>query len=420
MTATPAPAPPQSRTGRVLAAATLINTFGNGLFMTVSAIYFTRSVGLPAGQLAAALAVAAAARLIASVPMGHLADRVGPREVLVVCACLNGLVTASVVLVDGVVGLALVLAVQGVLDAGSNGARGALIAGALPTDQRVRTQAFLRSMTNLGITGGAAAAALTLHLDTAVAYKTTILADATTFVIAGVMVLGVTRLAPVPAPAGGRRLVALADRPFLLVMLLVGVLTMQYGLLEVAIPLWTVQRTHAPAWLVSVLLIVNTIGIVLFQVRASRDVTTATAAAKALRLSSVIIAVACAIYAFAAGQGIWVAVAIMVAGSVVHVVSELVLSAGTWGVAYGLAPPHAQGQYQGVFGMSMSLGNLVGPALTTVLVLGTGGPHGFGGGLPGWLALGALFVVAGAAAPPVVSWALRTRATAEPVAAGAQ
>ncbi|WP_279580221.1 MFS transporter [Fodinicola feengrottensis] len=267
---------------------------------------------------------------------------------------------------------------------------------------------------------GAAAAALTLHLDTAVAYKTTILADATTFVIAGVMVLGVTRLAPVPAPAGGRRLVALADRPFLLVMLLVGVLTMQYGLLEVAIPLWTVQRTHAPAWLVSVLLIVNTIGIVLFQVRASRDVTTATAAAKALRLSSVIIAVACAIYAFAAGQGIWVAVAIMVAGSVVHVVSELVLSAGTWGVAYGLAPPHAQGQYQGVFGMSMSLGNLVGPALTTVLVLGTGGPHGFGGGLPGWLALGALFVVAGAAAPPVVSWALRTRATAEPVAAGAQ
>jgi MFS family permease len=398
----------------------LINTFGNGLFMTVSAIYFTRSVGLSAGQLAFALAIAAATRLIAGVPMGHLADRLGPREVLVVCACLNGLVTATVVFVNGVGWLAVILAVQGIVDAGSNSARGALIAGALPADQRVRTQAFLRSMTNLGITGGAAAAALTLHLDTKLAYQATILADSLTFVIAGLMVLGVVRLAPLPSPPGGRKLVALTDRPFMIVMLLTGILGIQYGLLGVAIPLWTVQRTSAPVWLVSVLLIVNTVGVVLFQVRASRGVKTVSDAAKALRLASAVIAVACVIYAFAAGQSVWVAAAILIAGAAVHVVSELLLAAGTWSLAFGLAPAHAQGQYQGVFGMSMSLGNLAGPALTTALVLGTGGPHGFSGGLPGWLALGAMFVVAGIATPPVVRWALSTRAAPEPATAGAQ
>ncbi len=48
-----------------------------------------------------------------------------------------------------------------------------------------------------------AAAALTLHLDTAIAYKTTILADSIAFVIAGLVVLlAVVRLAPVPAPPG--------------------------------------------------------------------------------------------------------------------------------------------------------------------------------------------------------------------------
>ena len=42
---------PADRPTRLLAAATLVNTFGNGLFFTVSVVYFTRIVGLSAHQL---------------------------------------------------------------------------------------------------------------------------------------------------------------------------------------------------------------------------------------------------------------------------------------------------------------------------------------------------------------------------------
>ena len=38
-------------------------------------------------------------------------------------------------------------------------------------------------------------------------------------------------------------------------------------LLSLVIPLWIVQRTEAPTWTVSALLVLNTLSVVLFQVR---------------------------------------------------------------------------------------------------------------------------------------------------------
>ncbi|MEO0010949.1 MAG: hypothetical protein RIQ39_538, partial [Actinomycetota bacterium] len=46
---------PQEPHLRILAGSTFINTFGNGLFMTVDVIYFTTIVGLSPGQVALAL-----------------------------------------------------------------------------------------------------------------------------------------------------------------------------------------------------------------------------------------------------------------------------------------------------------------------------------------------------------------------------
>jgi hypothetical protein len=67
-------------------------------------------------------------------------------------------------------------------------------------------------------------------------------------------------------------------------------------------------------------------------------------------------------------------------------------------------PAHAArrtGQYQGMFTTGEATAHMVGPALMTTLVVGWG--------QPGWLALGALFVLATAPAVPATRWALRTR-----------
>ena len=63
---------------------TLVNTTGNGMFLTVGALYFTQIVGLTAGQVGLGLTVAAVVGLAVSTPMGHVADVRGPRGVYLV------------------------------------------------------------------------------------------------------------------------------------------------------------------------------------------------------------------------------------------------------------------------------------------------------------------------------------------------
>src|SRR4051812_32554518 len=79
---------PERGAVRQLALVTLVNTTGNGIFFTLSALYFTRIVGLSVAQVGVGLGIAAFAGLFGGIPLGHLADRRGPREVMAVLLVL--------------------------------------------------------------------------------------------------------------------------------------------------------------------------------------------------------------------------------------------------------------------------------------------------------------------------------------------
>ncbi|MBQ0894560.1 MFS transporter [Micromonospora sp. U56] len=398
---------PEPGPARTLALSTLVNTIGRGTWLTVSALFLTRSVGLSVREVGVGLTVTALVSLIASTPMGYLADRHGPRGIQLAALVASGVFTAALVTVRSFPTFLVVGVLMAVADAASRGARGALIAGAVPADHRVRTRAWLRAVTNVGISVGAVVAGVGLAADTRGAYVALILLDCVTYLLAAVVLLRLAPVPPVPAPAHGPRLIALRDRPFLAFTVLDGLMSMHFGLLNIALPLWIADHTTAPHWLVSACMLVNTVTVVLFQVRASRGTEELPGAARAARRAGVVIAVACALFAASAGVPTPVAVALLLAGALVHVVGELWHAAAGWGISFGLAPAQAQGQYQGAYGMGMQLGGMVAPVVVTSLAVGWGAP--------GWLVLGGLFLVLGALVPPVVRWAARTR-PAEPVA----
>jgi hypothetical protein len=60
---------------RMLAVATLVNRFGDGLFAVGGVLFFIRGLGLSAGEVALGLTAAEVVGLAASVPLGSLADR---------------------------------------------------------------------------------------------------------------------------------------------------------------------------------------------------------------------------------------------------------------------------------------------------------------------------------------------------------
>ncbi|WP_091340113.1 MFS transporter [Micromonospora rhizosphaerae] len=392
---------PDPGPARTLALSTLVNTVGRGTWLTVSALFLTRSVGLSVAQVGLGLTVTALVSLVASTPMGYLADRHGPRGIQLTALLASGVFTAALVAVRSFPTFLLVGVLMAVADAAGRGARGALIAGAVPADQRVRTRAYLRAVTNVGISVGAVVAGVGIAADTRTAYVALILLDCLTYFAAAAILLRLAPVPPVPAPAHGPRLVALRDRPFLAFTVLDGLMSMHFGLLNIAVPLWIADSTSAPHWLISACMLVNTVMVVLFQVRAARGTEELTGAGRAARRAGVVIAVACVLFAASGGVPTPAAVALLLAGAFVHVVGELWHAAAGWGISFGLAPAHAQGQYQGAYGMGMQLGGMIAPMVVTSLAIGWG--------VPGWLLLGGLFLLLGALVPPVVRWAARTR-----------
>src|SRR5438128_405251 len=108
--------------------ATLVNTFGNGAYLTTSTLFLTRSVGLGPGELAAGLSAAALAGMVLSTPMGYAVDRLGARRLqlaalLAQAACFAGLTQAR-----GVWSFAAIACVIAVGEATVKAANGALIA----------------------------------------------------------------------------------------------------------------------------------------------------------------------------------------------------------------------------------------------------------------------------------------------------
>ena len=394
---------------RALTLANLVNTTGTGVFIGVSAIFFSQSAGLSGGQVGLGLTVAGVFGLLAGVPAGHLADVRGPRNLLAALAIAEGAAVALYPLARGFAEFVVIASVVTTLDRSSLAVRNALIASIGAPERRTELRAYLRVVTNLGITIGAPLGGVALAFDTRPAYVTVVLFDAVTFVVAGLLVLRIPAVAPRPHQQGEPRLGVLRDRPFVAVTVAHAVLALHFTLLDVAVPLWVVRHTDAPKWVVGALLLVNTVTIVALQVRLTRPVVTPRDGAKALRLAGLLLLAACLVFAASGRGSATVAVALLVAATLVGAFGEMFQSAGGWAASYGLAPDRHVGQYQGFFSTGMAASSMAGPALLTALCV-TWGP-------PGWVVAGLLFLGAGLVLTPLIGWAERSHAAADPLQA---
>ncbi|WP_084700811.1 MFS transporter [Streptacidiphilus anmyonensis] len=391
---------PEAGPRRTLALASFVRQVGNGLYLISAAIFFTRSVGLSVTQVGLGMGVAAVVGLLAGVPIGQVADRCGPRGTYLVTLSAEALAMASLVLVHAFWLFVVVVALSQVAAASSEAARGPLIRGFAGPDP-VRYRSYLRAIGNLAGGTSAIAAGVVVQLDTRAAYLALVLGNALSFAVSAAVVSRLPSLPPVKAPPGTSRWIALRDTPFVVVTVLDGIMSIQGYVLVFALPLWIVDQSHAPRWLVGASAVLNTGLVVLLQVKASRGIDSPSAAARAMLRSGVAFLIAMALIATTAGMPGWLAAALIAVGVVVHTVGELWTSAATFELNFSLAPAHAQGQYSGLFGLGPGLASAGAPSVLGLLCITWGAP--------GWLVMGAVFVVVGLAMPAVVGWAERTR-----------
>jgi len=128
-----------------------------------------------------------------------------------------------------------------------------------------------------------------------------------------IAVLGrLPKFEPLPGAHQESLFTALRDKPFVAYAALSGAMFLQYMVLALLLlPVWVVYHTHAPRWSVSAFVIVNTVIVVLFQVRVGKNVQSIRQGGAALRRAGVIFLFSCSVMGLATGVPSWAALLLL-------------------------------------------------------------------------------------------------------------
>lgn len=390
-----------------------IDSLGTGMFLTGSALFFTRDLGLTAGQVGLGLSLGGVTGLLCSVPIGRFSDRVGPRSALIALQLWRAASFFAYPLVTGLDSFIVVSCMAGAGEWAAAPVVQSLVALCVPHASRVRTMSAMALIRNVGFTLGAGSATAAIALGGGAVYRGLVVIDAVSFLLSGALLLrlrtgaatagpgtdggpglasastaaGVPREAPGPRVRPGARYLTLAG--------LNGVLYLHAIILTVGLPLWIATRTRAPVALIGATVVVNTVLAIVAQMPLSRGVDGVRPAASRQLRAGCTLALCCLLVAVTGPTAPTLTVALVLAATAALTVGEIYQSVGAWGVSYGLAPEQRRGYYLSVYSLGSTGAMIVGPWLITSTVLPAGAL--------GWSLLAAAFAVSGALVPVVAS-----------------
>jgi MFS family permease len=398
---------------RIYTLSSFVNALGTGMFMPVYVLYFTRVVDIPKAQLGLAFTICALLGIPLAIPAGDLADRRGPRRVVLVALSGQAVMMVAYLFVTGFWTLLPVDAVMMLFSTVYFSSTGALMRR-VGGEDTVTFRSRIRTVSNIGISIGTLAAGVGISIDTGAGYRTLLLCNAASFFLAFVVLLRLPHYPPLPRPEEDEqedkkapRWIALRDKAFVAYALAAGGMSLQNFILEMMIPLWVVAYTVAPGWSVTVAFLINTGLVVLLQVRLGEKVRSIRDGGAALRRAGIGLMVGCVAMSLMRGLPAWSAVLLLVVGVVLLSLGEIWYSSGTFALEYGLPPEYAQGQYQGLAGTVTGLSMAVAPVLLLGLAVSLG--------RTGWIGLGVLMLLLGLPGPAIAAWGERTRPEAEQV-----
>lgn len=412
--------PPPGLPRRLALQASLV-AIGWGVYLTGSVVFFRLYAGLSAIQIGIGFSIAGFLTLVGSLPLGHLADRIGGKRAWVLGSAAGALSFACYPLVDSFWSFVLVLGAQTLGVALNDAGRTVYAAAAVPREIRVRTLAFVRAYLNAGFTAGAGLGAAAIALDSRPGLLVLVLANAVGLTCNAVLVSRMPDARAEALPGTADRLQpqgaetqsagtqsagragpwgVLRDRPYMALTLVFGIMFLSEIIFNEIMPLWAVSMTDVPRPVLGALFAINTVMAVLLQVPASRGADGMAGAKRITRWAAVSTAVACPVLAFSGATHGWATVALLALAVVFLTGSELWQWSAQWYFHTDVPPPEQRGAYLGAGNTVNGVFKMIGPAAFTFLTIRTGGW--------GWWVIAAIFAVCALITRPIVSWVART------------
>lgn len=382
-----------------------IATIGNGLFLPVYVLYCTQIVGISFAKTGLATTIGGLVGLPLTLLAGDLADRVGPRRIVLFGLVGQLLGMGSYVFIQGFWSLLIVVASMNIFAFSYFASVGALMRRIGGADT-VRFRSLVRTFANLGIALGALGAGIGIQIGTRDAYRTLFLCVSAAYLVVIIITLRLPNYEPLPKPESTNevkppRWIVLRDKPFVAYALVAGGMAMSNFVLDLLIPVWVVVYTSAPRWAVTAVYVINTGMAILFQMRLSRNIKSTRQGGAAMRRAGITLLLGYLVLATMKGQSEWVATVLVIIGAVLLTFAEIWFVSGRFVLEFSLPPAHAQGQYDGVLTTVTTLSITAAPMVLVGVVLALG--------VTGWIAMGAFFLLLGLVSPAIAAWGERTR-----------
>ncbi|MFJ6383702.1 MFS transporter [Kitasatospora sp. NPDC092039] len=345
-----------------------IDTFGSGVFLPLSLLYFVTVQHFPAAAAGTAVTVGSLASF-AVVPLcGRLVQALGPKSCLLVSNALTALGYGLFFAADELPAVAAVTFLVTAADRLYGAAWPTLVARfAKPAELTEWFSAVtVLKTTSLGV--GTLGATALMALAGGHGLQAALALNSASSLLAAVLLLGVAVPAakrPGPSAARSNARAALADRPFLSLVASQTLLSAAWLIPTVAFPVYLVETLHQAAYWPTVVVAVRYATATTLQMRISRRLSGWTRS-RVLGLS--IGAAACAIALTAtvssAPRALQGPLAVLVA--VVLALAELASKPTAAAAAVGLAPKGDEGPYMSLFQLTWTVSYAVGPAVIGV------------------------------------------------------
>jgi hypothetical protein len=357
---------PPHGTGRIAGSA-FADAIGTGVFSSGAAIYFSHHLGLSTAVIGGGLAIAGGVALAAVAPLGRLSDRFGYQRFLRIAHLGRAALYPLYPLVGNVAEFAALITVITVLDRIAAPAFQAMVGTAVGGERRSETMGYLRALRNAGFSVGGLLTSAAIAVGTSTAYDLLPVGNAASFAVAGILLpaLGNAR-APRASSDGAPARRRIRPR-YLVLSALNVVLLMHDTILQLALPLYVVTRTHIPATVLPPMFVLNTVLVVLGQRRLSRWTSGVSGAARAEQLAGLLLAASCGCFAAITALSTTGAVIVLVTGVIALTVAESLQVAGSWELSHERAPADERGAYLAVFSIGVGLQQSIGPAIVSLL-----------------------------------------------------
>ena len=162
---------PPTKLERDLVWQCVLSAFATGTFLTGTAVYFTKVVGLSGAEVGLGMSIAAGVTLLLQLPMGRLADRVGAKPLWAFASAVEAALYLAWPLIGGMVTFVLMLSLLAIFETAGRNARNVYRIAVFPREGRVRALADMRAARNVGYTLGAGASGVALGLGLALAFS---------------------------------------------------------------------------------------------------------------------------------------------------------------------------------------------------------------------------------------------------------